>query len=169
MKNSNTPYIHCYVNGNYLGVDTWVECYIIMVTALLNRPFLWTCHTEHGALFSRLPIDAFSPNPLTLLPPVNEVCQNQPFSAISNDIEVVEIDYLKDYTVNATGSYVFSIDGVGGVFSEDPEQHKIMHLIEYKDRYEILPNNQCEFTDDHFTGKDRPQYRRNSVYFYAKS
>lgn len=174
-QNQELPYIHTYINGNYLGVpNNWIPAYWVYVTALPNRPLLFTSHTEHGALYSRLPIDAFSPVNNIQVPPKVIESSGQRWSNLGRYIEVIQPTYLKDYTVEhihtkETGRYLFSIDYVGELFSEDPEQHKTLHLIEMDNRYVLLPNNEILFTDKHFVDKSETiRYSRNLVYFTTK-
>jgi hypothetical protein len=173
-QNAPTPYLKAWIAPDYIGTQEPVECYVFMVTALNNRPLLFTVHTEHGAVYSRLPVDALTPRPGTR--PVSEVVEGQPWSTVGTDIECFQVPYLKDYTVKdlntgELGTYCFSIDAVGGAFSEDPEQHKLMHLCSFEltNTFRILPNNMLGFIDEHFATKPPVRYARNTRYWYAKS
>lgn len=171
MKNQNTPYIHCLVRNSFLGLSNegGTECYIFLVTALPNRPLLFTCHTEHGAVFSRLPIWAFAPLTSDLTLPADESAQR--WSVLGDSIEVVMPTYLKDYRVetkHGSGVYKMSVDFVDGMYSEDPEQHKMLHLIELKNNYVLVPNNEARFLDSHFVKDTSVRYHRNLKYFYTK-
>jgi len=171
MKNQNTPYLHCLVRNEFLGIDKQggTECYIFLVTALPNRPLLFTCHTEHGGIFSRLPIWAFAPLSADLTLRADETTQK--WSVLGESIEIVTPTYLKDYRVLSKfgeGLYKFSIDFVDGMYSEDPEQHKMLHLIELKNKYALMPNNNLRFVDSHFTKDAKVVYKRNTKYFTTK-
>lgn len=167
--NSNIPYIHCYVNGKFIGVEGWEECYVFAVTTLLNRPLLFTAHLESGAVYSRLPLVAFSP-----IPEGHKMDKRDcdPWGSISPVNQVIRFDYLKDYAVlrnrenpeDTEGRYLFSIDAISEGYAEDPEQHKILHVVEFDDHYAALPNNMIHFPDTHFTTKIR-RYKRNTKYF----
>jgi hypothetical protein len=171
MKNQNTPYLHCKVRNEFLGLTNpgFTECYIFLVTALPNRPLLFTCHTEHGGVFSRLPIWAFVPLSADTTEPPDETAQR--WSVLGSSIEVVQPSYLKDYrtqTKFGEGVYKFSIDFVEGLYSEDPEQHKMLHLIELGNKFVLVPNNEVRFLDSHFVSDITIKYQRNTKYFYTK-
>lgn len=173
MQNQETPYTLSYLNGGYVGIPgKWIKCYIFMVTALPNRPLLFSCHLENGAIYSRLPIDAFSPKPTDTMASVCEVSNCQLWGNLGNDIEVIKPTYLKDYEVKSKeriGRYLFSIDYLNGMFSEDPEQHKILHLIEFDTCYNLLPNNELLFIDKHFTESIYYEIKRTNNYWTTKS
>lgn len=167
MKLCNTPYIHCKIRNQFLGIPgTFTECYIFMLTALPNRPILFTAHTEHGGVFSRLPIWAFAPMGAKFS--TTPTKRLQKWSVLGSETEVISPPYLKDYRVKSQfgeGVYKFTIDFTDGMFSEDPEQHKSLHFIELEETFALLPNNECRFVDSHFVGDTAVVYKRNTEYF----
>lgn len=150
----------------------FVEAYCFAVTLLENRPLLFTVHTVHGAVYSRLPIWAL----------YTKECEikdafwtfRDTWGAISSIGGVIEHKYLKDYEVECKtgptssewGRYAFTIDYFEGGFSQDPEQHKCSHVIFMKSgAIAAYPNNNLRFFDKHFTDIETLQYRRNSNYY----
>lgn len=170
------PYIHCFVAARFILEDKHLDpvaCYIYSATAIKNRPLLFNIHTIHGALYSRLPIHAFSfrksvENPL----PKEEV---DPWGVIGDKFQVIEHAYLKGYQptllkhpqINSV--YRMSFDWHQGGFSEDPQQSKTMHLLELGNgQLGLFPNNELLFRDNHFTSEDpMPKYKRNNTYYLA--
>lgn len=176
-----TP-IHCGVQKMFLTNDEKhgiEECYIFAVTILQNRTLLFTCHTENGAVYSRLPIWAFKHNNLGLgctktLEGLDKrvLC---PWSCLGDTADIVEHSYLKDYEVQCSiydktiiGRYLATIDYSKGLYAQDPEQHKTHNIVELENGfYAALPNNYCKFEDEHFTKDDADcsHYRRNKMYW----
>lgn len=165
----NISPLKVYVDPQYCcgGIQaTRIEAYLFAVTLLLNRPLLFTVHTIHGAVYSRLPIEALS---------WKEKPQDNSYDkwgAIAGSGEFVQHPYLKDYRVKIgkeQGYYFGTIDYNEGGFAQDPEQHKTSNLILMeKGGIWIVPNNECLFVDEHFTKeikeKDLP-YKRNKKYY----
>ena len=170
--------IHCHVLQEYLtnGAENSVEeCYIFAVTALENRTLLFTCHTENGAVFSRLPIWAFRTKDYTDAGEDLDLETLCPWSALGGNASIIKHRYLKDYEVKCkigdefvAGRYLFTIDYNEGLYAQDPEQHKTHNVIELDSGfYAALPNNFCLFEDSHFV-KSAPKsshYARNEIYF----
>jgi hypothetical protein len=169
MSTYNIPYTHAYINPRFLGIDTeeWQECYIFAVTTLLNRPLLFTAHLSSGAVYSRLPLVAFSPV-VEGHDKANLDCD--PWGSIAPYNTIIKFDYLKDYEVvnirpSDSGRYLFSIDPVAEGYAEDPEQHKTLHVIQFDNYYSALANNMVMFKDTHFTADIVYKYKRNTTYY----
>lgn len=170
MITIDIPYIHCYVRGEFVSEQTEpIECYIFAATAILNRPLLFTCHTISGAVYSRLPVEAFISRK-----DAGKLDNLAPWGCIGNYMSVVEHQYLKDYEVtvpnlNTSGRYLMTFDQFNGGFSEDPEQHKTMNFIELETgQYALMPNNYCIFNDSHFTRDDDIKYKRQISYWRSE-
>lgn len=165
----DTPFIRCRVLKQYLTNNEkngFEYCYIFAVTCIAGRPPLFTCHTENGAVYSRLPLEAFfthTPNPDPAL------C---PWSCVGHKAQIITHEYLKDYDVkllknNKIGRYLFTIDYEQGNYSEDPTQHKTHNIIELESgQFAAMPNNYCQFIDEHFINKNAAlnHYRRQETY-----
>lgn len=167
------PFIHTNVRLEYVTNNEQTgleEVYLFAVTCISGRPPLFTCHTKNGAVYSRLPLEAFTDNQNT-----NADKDLVPWTCLGEKAFVIKHEYLKDYEVlipslKMTGRYLFTIDYYDGNYSEDPEQHKSHNVIELEDgRYTAMPNNYCVFKDKHFTNKDLDykHYRRQTTYWQA--
>jgi hypothetical protein len=172
VTTSNIPYVKAFINPSYLGLTSspdWHECYIFAVTTLHNRPILWTVHLSTGAVFSRLPTQAISPVKTPKTIPTSKICDI--WGSISEKSQVIRFDYLKDYEVvdlktKIIGRYLFSIDFLDGAFAEDPEQHKVLHMVDFGDFFGLRANNMILFKDEHFVDEDQTiQYKRTSRYY----
>lgn len=161
------PFFKAKVRREYLhnleeGFGEFEDCYVFAITSILNRPLLFHVHTESGAVFSKLPIQSLCRIPCA-------VPEYQVWNALGNSIHAVTLAYLKDYWVKTKfgeGRYMFSLDFFDGGFSEDPEQQKILHMIELQDgNYLTASNNHCLFLDSHFTTERPITYKRNSHYW----
>lgn len=166
------PFTRAFVaNELILGSEGWTPCYLFAVTPLLNRPLFFTIHTEHGAVFSRVPLKFLRHN---VNPPRGALPEEEPWGSLGERVSVIQHAYLKDYEVQtkmgASGRYLMTFDFLpGGHFEEDPEQQKSMNLLALTGgSFALLPNNECLFLDKHFTGKQEwPRYKRNQEYFWA--
>lgn len=166
------------VKSNYLSFNMtdhpFTAAYLMSVQASPNSALLFTVYTEHGAIFSGLPLEAlllFIPEIADINEYTNE--QLQPYSCLEGVAPVISYELLKDAsalvvvageTVNAT--YLFTIPYCGRGLAEDPEQtktHNIMAL--YNGQLAALPNNHCLFQDNWFVGvpKTWPPYSRREI------
>lgn len=152
-------------DGSGKGME---EVYIFAVTLLEGRPLLFTCHTEFGAVYSRLPIIAFHHSRRPQTASVDR------WGAISGNGTCVQHTYLKDYRCkllrphpNTMCMYHCTIDYYNGGFAQDPEQHKTSNILFGDDgAIYILPNNEILFLDEHFTKPSTSiTYKRNTKYF----
>jgi hypothetical protein len=179
----NTPPCKVYVNNKALGIDNgFTEGYLVSVTLKENRPLLFTCYLETGAIFSGIPINylkSITYNKLSVsnLPTDPENLETlQPYSCLGHQADIIQITFLKDAYcavridgAEMFGFYLFTIE-YGGGLAEDPEQHKMHNIIELEDgSLAALPNNKIRFIDSYFVGlnKDWPKYKRNSVYHFG--
>lgn len=168
------PYLKCWIRREYLnnleeGHGEYVEGYAFAVTAILNRPLLFTVHTVDGGVISRLPISALCHKRDA---PVQSLSDLELWSVIGERIEVIEHEYLRNYWVQTRlpdgltydGKYLFTIDPQRGGFSESPDQHKTWNLIALDNgNFAAQPNNRCFFRDSHFVRfQGRPDYRTNT-------
>jgi hypothetical protein len=163
----NIPFFKAKVRLEYLynleeQHGKFEDCYVFAVTAIFNRPLLFHIHTESGAVFSKLPIEALCHIPCA-------IPEYQVWSALGNSVFPVTLSYLKNYWVQTKfgeGRYMFSLDFFDGGFSEDPEQQKILHMIELESgNFITASNNHCKFMDSHFTVERPISYKRNTHYW----
>lgn len=169
------PFIHGFVRRPYItGVGNnfdYEECYIFAMTCIASRPPLFTCHLRSGAVFSRLPLEAF----VTTSGYVDPDPALVPWTCVGHRADVLCHEYLKDYTVKVlnkdlVGRYLFTIDYTTGNYSEDSEQHKTHNVIALLDgRIAAMPNNYCRFIDQHFVDEtlSTGDYRRQRAHWTA--
>ena len=175
---ANLPQLKVYVRKDYLTQKSedsseFVEAYLVSVKSLMARPLLFTVYTEHGAVYSGLPINALSTSNA-----INQeftLEQAQPFSCISPTISVIKYDFTKDMDVLVRingelvlGQYLFTVEYGEGGLGEDPEQFKTHNVISLYDGCLVaFPNNMLLFQDGFFAGKNDefPKYMRNSRYY----
>lgn len=173
---NNIPYTKAYIKNNYIKNTLGLtECYIVAVTTMLNRPHLFTVHTIDGALYSRLPIQAFVHKDISNLYREFDCYSGKlnldEYGTISSNSQVIQLNYLKDYevnilTYNMSGRYLFSIEPTEGAFSEDPEQSKLLHFIKLDNgQFGIFPNNKLKFMDNYFTKESQDIYNRTTNYY----
>jgi hypothetical protein len=163
------PRLKVFVNRDYMTDGAGQgreEAYVFAVTLLESRPLLFTVHTEFGAVYSRLPIQALAWKDK---PRDNSYDM---WGAISGNGTIVQHQYLKDYHVyvskyKAQGRYWCTIDYYDGGFAQDPEQHKTTNIILANSGAILaVPNNECIFEDDHFMKRSKNlTYRRNKTYY----
>ena len=163
------PRLKVFVNRDYMTDGSGAgreEAYVFAVTLLESRPLLFTVHTEFGAIYSRLPIEALA---WKVKPTDNSYDM---WGAISGNGTVVQHQYLKDYRVNipkykTSGRYWCTIDYYDGGFAQDPEQHKTANIILAESGAILaVPNNECYFMDEHFTkAVKNVSYKRNKKYY----
>ena len=165
------PYIKCFLRLEFVHDlkshhGLFEECYIFAVTGIMNRPLLFTAHLESGAVFSRLPIHAFC---FVESAPIRTIEELMPWGCVGNSIQIIQHAYLKNYEVETSigpGRYLFTVDQFGGGFTEDPEQHKTMNVVElYDGNLAAMPNNKCRFFDTHFTVKKESTYTRQTSFW----
>lgn len=169
------PFTKAFVKNSFLFKNEndyqLTPCYLFAATPLLNRPLLFTIHTEHGALFSRVPLKHLFHKPVDAHYN-NELLE--PWGSLGERLSVLQHRYLKDYSVKTKtvgdARYLMTFSWLPtGAFEEDPEQSKDLHLLALENgQFALLPNNSCLFLDKHFTEEcDWPKYKRNSEYFWA--
>lgn len=171
------PRFKCQVEAHFLSNGTekgYVDAYCFAVTLIEARPIMFTVHTVHGAIYSRLPIWALRQNITTKTEKKTFYKSLDQWGAISSTAQVIKHAYLKDYSVKAMpldmmGTYWFTIDYFGEDFSQDPEQSKTSNII-MLDNGQIcaMPNNMCLFQDRHFTDNEKPRfkYKRSLKYHH---
>jgi hypothetical protein len=123
--NQNIPYIQAYVRNSYLhnleNVEGVTECYIFGVKCLLNKPLLFHCQLENGAVFWGLPISAFVTNDkYETIGESEEAIINELiwWNCQSSDCDITVFHYLEGYYADLRsrtgktrrGKYLFTLD-----------------------------------------------------------
>ena len=169
--NANIPPIECYVRGNFLrdqkdSHDKYFPCVIFGVSSIPNRSPLFHFMMEDGAIWWRMPINAFCAQPN--VPEVdihNLVLWNSfsPFITITkfSNLANLRMFYMDRTKTKISGKYLFTLDWYSGDansiddgYSENPGQHKCGHVIQRDDgNFAIQPNNRIFALEPSFTTK----------------
>lgn len=171
------PAIKVYVLSDYVSggvvVNSFVEAYFLRVKAVPYRALQFTVYTEHGAIYSHLPIEAIFHTPEK----PNHILKNeelQPYSCLEGPVEVFKYSLLDNVEcetkLGLNGSYWFTIDYHGDGLAFDPEQTKTHNIIALENgQLAALPNNYIVFSDNWFADrKDQtmfPYKRLNKKFF----
>lgn len=161
----NIPAASVYVRNEFLydqqkGHGEYTQGWIFAVRSVKGLALQFFCLLETGAMFTGLPIHAFSTNKKGSSKPLGV---HQMWDNLSNDIDVVQLDFIKgmgckvilrDKTV-AEGSYLFTIDynhkdpnipNTG--LTHTPNEWKSAHIVELEDGNLIAyPPNRILFMD----------------------
>ena len=187
--NINIPYLQCYVRNAFLYNDfsnkDLTPVYVFGAKILINKPLLFICQLDNGAVFQGLPINAFvhrqdfekiaetEEETLSLL---------QYWNLQSSEADVITYKYLEGYTVECknrndkwmSGKYLFTIDDcykeanntqVGYAEDSDAKSFNIIKLdngwfCAYPNNYLLFHNlNHVEPYDK----KNPPKYKPNSI------
>lgn len=94
------------------------------------------------------------------------------------NLSVVEFDYLKEARIQCKlgrdefeSRYVATIDFLDNGYSDEPTQHKMLHLLKLDNgNFALQPNNKCRmieksFTTKHFTWEDRGGIETNEMLY----
>lgn len=160
-------------NGNVK--DEFIEAYLLAVKAVANRALDFTVYTEHGAIYSGLPIEAiFKHKPEKGYKHLTTDLL-QPYTCLEGPVNVIKYSLLDNATclvpsLKTVGNYLFTIDYHGNGLANDPEQHKTHNII-YLDsgQFAAMPNNYIQFMDNWFAGKtvQKYPYKRRTKTYYA--
>jgi hypothetical protein len=171
----NLPAKKIFIRSEYLSADgvkdDFVAAYFVAVKAVANKALQFTVYTEHGAIFSGLPIEAITSRPeIKGTPLTNE--ELQPFTCLEGPVSLVSYELLKDANLDTklgiSGSYVLTLDYEGSGLAEDPEQYKTHNLIQLDNgQFAALPNNYCYFKDNWLRSNKKFPYKRPSKKYYA--
>lgn len=187
--NANTPFVRCYVRGSYLysqpNNKEVVECYIFGVKSILNKPLLFHCQLQNGAIFWGLPISAFVWKKNYKKLSIDEGKRQsllQWWDMQSNDISVTVFAYLQDAVVDLfnrdkrwmRGRYLFTIDDYYADLNSTPLGYatdlssKCFHITKLDNgNFAAYPNNYCRFHNlnfvDPYDKKNPPKYRPLSI------
>jgi hypothetical protein len=174
---TNISPIRLFVHQSFLGIQDspkLEEAYLIAVTSIPNGPLMFTAHLESGAVWQRLPIEAFWA-PSNLYPIVDNKDgvylsnpELQPFSCLHGKIQAITYEHLREYEVLAkigdelySGQYLFTVDVLGEGLASDPVQHKSHNVVVLENgQLAALPNNYVRFMDNYFTKNELPRYKR---------
>lgn len=154
----------------------FVDALVFAISSIPGRAIGFSLVTEHGAQFSRLPIQALvhkekhTDYPLNLL---------QPWDAMGYEVVVNEYKYLREMPCKVMfrdkswhpGRYMFTIDFLDNGFSAEPTQAKCYHMIKLcGGQFSLQPNNRIIWLDSSFVKplEGRPDYIVNSHVWHCE-
>jgi hypothetical protein len=169
--NANIPAIECLVRGNFLrnqqdSHDLKFPCNIFGVASLSDRVPMFHFLMEDGAIWWRMPINAFCwKEDAPELDIHDQVLWNSfsPYVTVTvfHSLRGMRMEYLDRHRKKHQGEYMMTFDWhspepniVNPGWSENPGQHKCGHLIKLDDgNFAIQPNNRVILKDPSFTTK----------------
>lgn len=153
----------------------FVECVVLGVRSVPNRALGFHILLKDGAQFAGLPIHALASSREAPKMPLSSL---QLWDCFGHEVEAVEFTYLREFEVGAfidgqvlEGRYIVSFDWLDNGFSEEPSQHKIMHLIALENGcYALQPNNRLRWNDRSFVEpfSEKPSYKVNTHKWHAE-
>jgi len=152
-----------------------VPCVVFGAASQRNRTLSFHVLLQDGAQFARIPLHAIVHDAGAPLMPLGELAL---WDCFGDEFTVTEFDFLRAMEVTAflpsgeqRGVYVCSFDWLNNGYSDAPDQHKTMHLIELENGcYALQPNNRLRWADLSFVKpfKVTPRYRTNTHAWYAE-
>ena len=190
MNNANIPLISVKVKKQFLrnledSHGDFINGYVFGVYAQRNQALLFHVFLETGAVYYRLPINAF----VDASNPSNEqlnLSDLQLWDCLSNQIEVIQWAFLKDQAAtvrltnlgNVKGRYLFTIEFVQNDTNEldlgfinVPGEYKCSHIILLDNgHFCAMPNNRIAWHDQAFvkTSNVKHDYKINRNRFFAE-
>lgn len=191
MNNANIPLISVKVKKQFLrnledGYGAFINGYLFGVYAQRNQALLFNVFLETGAVYYRLPINAFivSESKASVIDDL-KTSDLQLWDCLSNQIEVIQWSFLKDQTAsvnlahlgNIKGRYLFTIEYLQNdtgeldlSFVNVPGEYKCAHIIFLENGHLCaMPNNRIVWQDQAFV-KSNPihDYKINRNRFFAE-
>ena len=187
--NTNIAYIRCFIRNSYLFSDFTIkeltECYIFGAKAIINKPLLFHCQLNNGAVFWSLPLSAFCMNDKFDVISENEnarLSMLQWWDMQGNDITATVFTYLQGADVDlrrrdkswVRGKYLFTIDDYYADNNSLPSGYaidsdsKCFHVIKGSDgNIYAYPNNFLRWHNlnfvDEYNKDDIPKYKPISL------
>jgi hypothetical protein len=191
MNNANIPLISVKVRKEYLrnfedSHGEFLDGYLFGVYAQRNQALLFHVFLETGAVYYRLPIDAFCDARNPVIEPL-KTKDLQLWDCLSNQIEIIQWSFLKDQTgeVNlgkvgkVKGRYLFTIEFLHNDTNEldlgfinVPGEYKCAHVLGLENGYFCaMPNNRIVWQDQAFVKNNnvKHDYKINRNKFFAES
>lgn len=168
--NANIPHFRCKLRKEFLyGLQEhhgeFVDCTVFAVSSHINQSLLFFIYIEGGALWECLPLTAFV---LKEDAPKWELGQHQPIDCQSNNISVIEFDYLKHLSVFVRvgsewhdGTYMFTLDWTDYPDIDSYKGKNAMHLIKLHNGLIVAqPNNRILWKHpEHTLDKSKRDYK----------
>jgi hypothetical protein len=178
--NASLPHRYGAVRGWAIGRPELeaVPCVIFGVASVPNRALGFHVVLEGGAQYARVPIHALRHGREW----VSSVAlrDRQAWECFGYEITVTTFAYLREAGCTLlvgpkrkeglSARYWCSLDWYDNGFSDDPEQHKILHLIAVEDgTFAAMPNDRLRWYDESFHGGNALIVpKRNHAIWYAE-
>lgn len=193
MNNANIPLIPVKVKKEYLrnledGHGDYLNGYLFGVYAQRNQALLFHVFLETGAIYYRLPLNAFINANYKINDKIDiSTSDIQLWDCLSNQIEVIQWGFLKDQTgvVNLSqlgkqkGRYLFTIEFLQNDTNEldlgfinVPGEYKCTHILSLDNGYFCaMPNNRIVWQDQAFVKNNniKHDYKINRNRFFAET
>lgn len=189
MNNANIPLVSVKVKKEFLrnledGHGEFVDGYLFGVYAQRNQALLFNVFLDTGAVYYRLPINAFVTTENA--DPSLKTSDLQLWDCLSNQIEIIQWAFLKDQTaiVNLSqrskikGRYLFTVEylhnDTGELdlgFVNVPGEYKCAHIISLENgNLCAMPNNRIVWQDQAFVRPTtKHDYKINRNRFFAET
>jgi hypothetical protein len=192
VNNANIPLLPVKVRKEFLrnledGHGEFLNGYLFGVYAQRNQALLFHVFLETGAVYYRLPLNAFVDANKSSVEDDMKTSDVQLWDCLSNQIEVIQWGFLKDQTgiVNLNeinkqkGRYLFTIEFLQNDTNEldlgfinVPGEYKCAHILLMDNGYFCaMPNNRIVWQDQAFVKKNKIKhdYKINRNRFFAET
>lgn len=152
----------------------FIPCVVFGAASQRNRAISFHVMLDDGAQFARMPIHAICMKEGAAPMPLPDLAM---WDCFGDRFTVTAFSYLKDMEVVAklpsglySGIYLMSFDWLDNGFSDEPSQHKTMHLISLDNgNLAFQPNNTCRWVEKAFTDRAfEPTYKTNTHKWWAE-
>jgi hypothetical protein len=189
QNNCDLPkHIYGYVRNNFLNnldneTDTSVQpCVIYAVESHPGRAIGFHILRNDGACIAMVPIHALCHKPDA---DQKELWELEAWDCFGWNISAIEFNYLReldficrlpqpdtDQYLFEKGSYVCSLDFFDNGWSDDPGQHKHLHLIALQNgNFALQPNNRVQILEKSFVHRpfsSKPKIQTNKLKWTAE-
>lgn len=169
--NANIPPFQALVRNEFLfnqesGHGKYTYCWVHAVRSIKGQALQFYALLEDGALFTGLPIHAFTTKESA---PNWGLGTHQFWDNLSYEIDVIEQTFLRnmDCTVvlktkeKIAGTYMFSIDYVGEGLAQTPNEWKSAHIIQLENGNIVgYPPNRLIFQDASIVDKSANPFKK---------
>lgn len=177
--NADVPSFKCKLRKEYLyGLKEhegeFVECTVFAVSSHEKQALLFYAFIEGGAVWECLPLTAFTVEEDA---PYWDLVHHQPYDCFSNDIGVIEFEYLRQLNVLVRtngewheGTYMFSVDWAKYPDEDTYKGKNTMHVIRLANGLIVAqPNNKILWNHpNHILDKSKRDYKPLSASWCCK-
>ena len=167
-----------FCNNLKSGTEGLIPCVIFGAEAVPGRALTFHVLRDDGALVSQLPLHALCHLESA---PRRELGELLRWDCFGWWLTAIEFDYLREVGFETLiagepeqGQYVCTFDFHNNGYSEEPTQHKCLHLLALDDgNFSLQPNNNCKalqrsFVERPFDWNNLPAIELNCLKWYAE-